>query len=704
MALFGGVNRNLSHHPVLPTPDQGAVWGAVGRPSSLTIEIRNPELCARYTGTVIRGVKIGPSPEWMQRRITLAGMRPINNVVDITNYVMLEMGQPLHAFDYNAVAEHKIVVRRAKEGEKITTLDHVERTLDTNMLVICDVERPVALAGVMGGLDSEITTEEGAVVDVLLESAHFDPRSIRRTARLLRLPSEASYRFERFVDPNLTVPALQRAAELMRELAGGTIAEGYVDVYPRPAKPERMLFYTSEVERLLGIKVGPTQIAEVLRRLDFGVEIPHNADTVGRDTTLIVEVPTYRNDVTIQADLVEEVARITGYDLIPETLLYGGLPPQEVNVSLEAETHLRDLAVECGMDEVINYSVTWSEELARLEGVETTDDGRQTTDENAPSPVVRRPSSVVPIFQGRPVVTIVNPVSSRQDVMRPTLLPNMMSTLRDNLKMQPETPIRIFELGKVYLTPTVEEIEARREAMRQEREKYPRMKAWDLVPNEDLLPIEPRRLAGMISGPRTPRSLYAPDSAAPAAQADFFDAKGVVEELLGRLHIAGVEWSPANSPHYHPGWSATISAQGVELGIVGELHPRLIEQWEIPAERVAAWDLDVEALLSVLPDRVRYKTISPYPPVRQDMAFVVSEEVEVARVAQAIRKAGGEAVKDVSLFDIYRDKPIPEGKKSLAFAVTLNSLEKPLSEDEVARIRKKIEGFLSREFGATLRS
>jgi phenylalanyl-tRNA synthetase beta chain len=682
-AIFGGELRYPSTE-----------WRTEGPPASdlLQIEIQDPDLCGRYTGTVIREVKIKPSPEWMQRRVTMAGMRPINNVVDITNYVMLEMGQPLHAFDYNAVAQQKIVVRRAKEGEQITTLDHVERALDTNMLVICDVERPVALAGVMGGLDSEIGNDEGAVVDVLLESAHFDPRNIRRTARLLRLPSEASYRFERFVDPNLTVPALKRAAELMRELGGGTIAQGYVDVYPKPANPERILFYTSEVERLLGIKVPPTQVAEVLRRLDFGVEIPDNADTVGQDTTIVVDVPTYRNDVTIQADLVEEVARITGYDLIPETLLYGGLPPQEVNVSLEAEAHLRDLAVECGMDEVINYSVMWSGQLARLRngGAKADED---STYEAAPF-----------LFEGRPLVTIVNPVSSRQDVMRPTLLPNMMSTLRDNLKMQPATPVRIFELGKVYLTPTAEEIEARREAMRQEREKYPRMKGWDLVPNEDMLPVEPRRLTGMISGPRTPRSLYAPDSDDPAAQADFFDAKGVVEELLERLHVAGVEWVPANSPLYHPGRSALIKAQGVELGIVGELHPRLIDQWEIPAERVAAWDLDVEAVLSVLPNRVRYTTVSPYPPMRQDMAFVVGEDVEAAKVAQAIRKAGGAAVTGVALFDIYRGKPIPEGKKSLAFAVTLNSPEKPLGEDEVARIRKKIEGLLAREFGASLRS
>ncbi|HST04626.1 MAG TPA: phenylalanine--tRNA ligase subunit beta [Chloroflexia bacterium] len=696
-AIFGGELR----YPMTDDGRPGDNSELRTQNSELTIEIADPDLCSRYTGTVIRGVKIGPSPEWMQRRITMAGMRPVNNIVDITNYVMLEMGQPLHAFDYNAVAGHKIVVRRAKAGEQITTLDHVRRTLDPNMLVICDPEKPVALAGVMGGLDSEIGTEAGAVVDVLLESAHFDPRSIRRTARLLRLPSEASYRFERFVDPNLTVPALQRAADLMRELGGGTIAQGYVDVYPTPAEPERILFYTSEVERLLGIKLPPTQVADVLRRLDFGVEIPDNADTVGQDTTIVVDVPTYRNDVTIQADLVEEVARITGYDQIPETLLYGGLPPQEVNVSLEAEAHLRDLAVECGMDEVITYSVTWSDDLARLDGL-TADDGRQTTLVDPSSSVVRRPSSAT--FEGRPLVTIVNPVSSRQDVMRPTLLPNMMSTLRENLKMQPETPVRIFELGKVYLTPTIGEIEARREAMCKERDKYPRMKAWDLVPNEDKLPMEPRRLVGMISGPRAPRSLFAPDSASPAAQADFFDAKGVVEQLLHRLHIAGVEWVPANSPLYHPGRSAAIHAKGVELGIVGELHPHLIDQWEIPAERVAAWDLDVEALLSVLPDRVRYKTISPFPPVRQDMAFVVNEDTEAAKVAQAIRKAGGEAVTGVALFDIYRDKPIPEGKKSLAFAVTLNSPEKPLSEDEVARIRKKIEGFLAREFGASLRS
>jgi phenylalanyl-tRNA synthetase beta chain len=280
----------------------------------------------------------------------------------------------------------------------------------------------------------------------------------------------------------------------------------------------------------------------------------------------------------------------------------------------------------------------------------------------------------------------------------------MLDTLRNNLKMLAEKPVRIFELGKVYLTPTVEEVEARREAMRLEREKYPRMKNWPPVEHEDRLPIEPRRLMGMLAGPRLPRALYAPDGEDPAAQLDFFDAKGVVEELLRQLHIQGVEWRAATAALFHPGRVAMLRAGGVDLGVVGELHPNLVAAWEVPAARVAAFDLDVEALIGAMPSRVRYKQISAYPPVRQDMAFVVSEDVEAARVADAIKRAGGDAVVDVSLFDIYRGKPIPEGLKSLAYAVTLNSLEKPLGEEEVARLRKKIEGMLARELGAQLRS
>lgn len=695
-ALFGGEVR-------YPSTEWQAAGAAAG--DLLQVEIDDPDLCPRYTGAVIRGVRIEPSPAWMQRRLTLAGMRPVNNVVDITNYVMLEMGQPMHPFSYDAVEGRKIIVRRAQPGERIVTLDHVERTLDGEMLAICDINKPVAIAGVMGGLKSEIESpgegETPTSTDVLLESAHFKPTSVRRTARLFKLPSEAAYRFERFVDPNLTVPAMMRAAELMRGLAGGTIAQGFVDAYPQPHQHRRIHFYTSEVERLLGIKVPPTRIAEILRSLEFTVDLPHNADAVGQDTTMLVDVPSYRNDVTLPADLVEEVARMVGYDLIPETLLEGGLPPQEVNRSLEAEEWMRDIMVMCGMDEVITYSVTHSEavkRLAEIENVSPTLDSGQPADEDKTKSAYRSWDT------SRPLVTVVNPISSKEDVMRPTLLPNLLETLRDNLRAEPDMPIRIFDLGKIFLTRTEEEVQHRLREMEQERAQYPRLEAWEHVPGEERLPLEPRRLTALMSGYRYPRTRFHMSGDGEEAYISFFDAKGVVDELLARLHITGVEWLPVHAPIFHPGRVALVSAQGVELGVVGELHPSVVTAWDLPIERVCAWDLDVEAIISIMPSSARYEPVSPYVPVRQDMAFVVVETMPAATVAAAIKKAGGGNVIDVSLFDVYQGQPIAEGHKSLAFAVTFSSVEKLLTEEDVARVRKRIEGALSRELGAMLRT
>jgi phenylalanyl-tRNA synthetase beta chain len=694
-ALFGGQVR-------YPNTD----WQAEGPPASelLGIEILDPDLCARYTGGVIQGVKIGPSPKWMQRRLLMAGMRPVNNIVDITNYVMLEMGQPLHAFDYHAVEGRKIVVRRAREGERIVTLDHVERALDGNMLAICDVRKPVAIAGVMGGADSEIGQEGTA--DVLLESAHFAALSVRRTARLLRLPSEASYRFERYVDPNLTVPAMKRAAELMRQLAGGRICEGYVDAYPRPKEPGHIHFYTEEVERLLGIKVPPSEIAEMLQRLEFKVDVPPNVDAIGYDTTMPVEVPTYRNDVTLPADLVEEIARMIGYDRIPETLLEGRLPPQERNRSREAGEDIRDIISACGLDEVITYGVTHSEELhklARLEAGAPDDELRATSDEQPEQP--EQPAAVYSWNPDRPLVTIVNPVSQKQDVMRPTLMVNLLNSLRQNVKMLPEEPVRIFELGRVFLTRTEEEVQVRIAEIEQEMESYPRMRTWGAAPGEERLPMELRRLTALMTGPRQMRTQFSPDTESESAQIDFFDAKGVVEELLRRLHIPDVEWLPVHAPLYHPGRVARVRGSGLDLGVVGELHPNIVEEWEIPARRVAAFDLDAEALVRlVIEGQYRYELISPYQHVRQDMAFVLDASAPTSKLADSIRRAGGTAVKDVTLFDIYTGPPIPEGQRSLAFAVTFSLPDKPLTEEEIARLRARIERTVERELGAKMRA
>jgi phenylalanyl-tRNA synthetase beta chain len=689
-ALFGGEVR----YPYIE-------WHAAGPPTQqmLSVEIHDPDLCARYSGAVIQDVKIGPSPAWMQRRLSLAGMRPINNIVDITNYVMLEMGQPLHAFDYEAVEGRKIIVRRATQGEQIETLDHVHRTLDPNMLAICDVNKPVALAGVMGGANSEIGTEGTATV--LLESAHFNQRTVRRTARLLKLPSEASYRFERWVDPTLTVPAMMRAAELMRQLGGGTIAEGYADEYPRPPKPKRIHFYTDEVERLLGIPLPPSEIARMLERLEFKVDLPHNADAVGKYTTMLIDVPSYRNDVTIPADVVEEVARMVGYDIIPETMLEGRLPRPEVNHSREIAEDITDRMLASGMDEVLTYSVAHSESLRRLAALE------ESIGSRGAAGVEERPQYRA-WDTSRPPVTIVNPTSSRQDVMRPTMLPNMLDTLLMNMRLVPEAPVRIFELGKIFVTRTEQEVEQRRAEIERERAQYPRLRNWQPVQGEERLPLELRRLTGLMSGPREPRSLFYQDGGAASQpwhgeELDFFDAKGVVEEMLRHLHLHGVEWMPADAPLFHPGRVAMLRIGGRELGIVGELHPAVLAEWDIPARRVSAWDLDVDALIASVPERHMYNQISPYVPVRQDMAFVVPADMAASRLAGAIKRAGGVSVLDVALFDIYTGQQVGEGQKSMAFAVTFNSTEKLLTEEDVARVRQRIARTLERELGAKLR-
>jgi phenylalanyl-tRNA synthetase beta chain len=496
----------------------------------------------------------------------------------------------------------------------------------------------------------------------------------------------------------------------MRQLGEGIIAKGYVDNYPRPVKPLRIHFYTSEVDRLLGIHVQPSQIADILRRLEYTVDLPPNADTVGADTTLLVDVPSYRNDVTLPCDLVEDVARIMGYDNIPETLLEGGLPPQEINYELEMDERVRDLMVACGLDEVITYSVAYSgdlEKLARLESP-STDDGRWTMDDDNPSSgedqssIVHRPSSVI-WDTSRDLVALANPLSSKQDVMRPTLLPNMLDTLLNNLTMRPEEPVRIFEVGKVFLTPTEEEIAERRARMMEERARYPRMDAWDPIEGEERLPLEPRRLMGLMSGPRNPRTRFDPNVTAGDAQLDFFDAKGVVEELLNHLHVGSVEYALVDTPLFHPGRVTMVRSGEMELGIVGELHPSVVEEWELPAQRVCAFDFSMEALRKAMPERHLYTQVSPYAPILQDMAFVVDEATPAALVADTIRKAAGDSVSNVSLFDIYGGKPIPEGQKSLAFAVSFTAADKPLTEEEVARIRKRIEGRLEREIGAKLR-
>ncbi len=653
-------------------------WEADGPPVEglIRVEIADPALCARYSAAVIQNLQIGPAPDWMQRRLTLAGMRPVSNVVDITNYVMLELGQPLHAFDYDQVRDHAIIVRRARAGEQITTIDHEQRTLDPQTLVIADPAGAVGLAGVMGGEASEVTDATRAI---LLESASFDPITVARTARRLHLPSEAASRFERTVDQQLTVPALMRAGELMRRYAGATIAQGVVDVFPAPKQPLTLQLTPHEVARLLGVAVPASEIAEMLRRLQFGVEVPPTAET-DPSAPLQVQVPSYRNDVTIPADLVEEVARMIGYDRIPETLIEGGLPPQHVNYDFRNREHVRDLLAALGLDEVITYSPVNDAALARL----------------GPAAVAAGEAGETAVYvaydEARPLIRIANPLSSEQDVMRPVLLPSLLQALRTNLRHSDR--VYLFEIGSVYWSPTTDEITSRRVAA--EGATPP------LAAGEAEMPVEPRRIGAVLTGPREPRShLAAAD--APDQQTDFFDAKGVVETLLDRLQIPGVRFAPVAAPWYHPGRSAAVLQGDALWGIVGELHPTVAAAWDLDGRRVYAFDLDLDAILAAIPERAGFQAISRFPAVTQDLAVIVPNQVPAARVEGLIRETGGKLLIDLTLFDVYTGPPVPAGHRSLAYSLAVQAPDRTLSEDEVSKLRVKIANRLKREVGAQLR-
>jgi phenylalanyl-tRNA synthetase beta chain len=684
-ALFGGEVRQ---------PDTS--WQPDGPPIDdlLSVEIEDPDLCSRYSAAVIRNVQIGPSPDWMQRRLTLAGMRPISNVVDITNYVMLEMGQPLHAFDYDKVHEHRIIVRRAREGEHLTTIDHEDRVLDSNTLVIADPQEAVGLAGVMGGADSEIGPE---TVNILLESANFDPRNIARTSRQLHLPSEAASRFERTVDQQLTVPALKRAAELMRRYASGTIAGGDIDHFPAPKPPVTIALTQHEVERLLGIPVPAAEIAGMLRRLEFGVEMPADAAN-DPHAALTVHVPSYRNDVTIPADLVEEVARMIGYDRIPETLLSGTLPPQFVNYAYNDRERVRDLLAACGLDEVITYSPISSAALARLGSPAPPADSAPAEAEPAAQGKRRgappKTWRYLAYDENRAIIRIANPLSSEQDIMRPALLPGLLGALRTNLRNTPR--LYLFEIGNIFWSATPEDA-------RQREEDAAAGRHTALAPGEAMMPVEPRRVGAVLTGPRHPRSRFARAEAA-EEQTDFYDAKGVVDTLLAHLNIAGARYEPVLAPWYHPGRVAAVVLGDTLLGVVGELHPRVLDAFEVGGRRVYACDLDLDVLLAAIPQRVRYSSISRYPAVTQDIALVVAGTVPASRVEALIRETGGKLLTDVLLFDIYTGPPVPAGHRSLAYTLTFQALDRTLSEDEVTKLRNKIANRLKYEVGAELRA
>ncbi|MEI6044423.1 MAG: phenylalanine--tRNA ligase subunit beta [Chloroflexota bacterium] len=645
----------------------------------IKVEIEATDLCSRFSMMVIEGVKIGPSPEWMQRYLRAADQPVINNIVDITNYVMLELGQPLHAYDYDDIHGKQLIIRRAKAGEKVETIDHVDHTLNPNVLLVADAERGVCLAGVMGGADSEI---KDTTVNVALEGANWNAFNIRKTAReMFDKVSEAAKRFERTVDIELTTVAIRRAIQLMQQYAGGRIAKGIVDVYPAPHSHKVLEFPLTEIRRVLGIEIPTKKVVEMLAALEFDVARVRTDGTYqfGQDdnptiivvseehslrdgNTLMVRVPSYRNDVTIVADLVEEVARMYGYDKIPESPLRGELPPQFTNYAILVDEQVRTILTGCGLSEVITYTIGSLDDLKKLH--------RAVSGADAPSLHWSNPNQLM---------KLANPLSTEYEYMRPTLISSMLKTLSENRRFIEQ--VEIFEIGQVYL---------KREG--------------------ELLPEERRTLALAITGPRLPLSRYNPNLKE-AERLDFFDLKGVVEELLRRLDIPAKQityepLTPSDSPLLHPGRAAGVylrqNGQKLKLGVVGEVHPLVVEAFDLPAERVAIAELDLAAVPALM-QREIYQTVTRLPVTTQDLAVIVDDDTPAGGIQQLIRETGGNLLTDVTLFDLYRGKPIPEGKKSLAYRLTFQPLEKTLTEDEVTKLREKIEKRLTREVGATFR-
>ncbi len=596
------------------------------------VVIEDPKLSARYAAMLLRGVKIGPAPGWMRRRLSYAGMRPINNVVDITNYVMLEWGQPLHAFDYDKLAARAggkapaITVRPARPGETLKTLDGVDRKLTPEMLVIADTAGPVALAGVMGGAETEVS---GATINVLLESANFDFLNIRRTIKALNLPSEASMRFSRGIHPEVVRPAVGRAAELMRQYAGATVCKGIVDVYPAPLPPQVVELKMSEVRRLLGMELPAAEAARLLRTLDFKVE------ELGPGV-LRVKAPPHRLDIQEgAADLIEDLARLHGYDRLPATLLADRLPPQTGNPALKFEERVKDLLVNLGLQETINYALTTPEREALL-GVKPAD-----------------------------YVRLLNPISSERVVMRQSVLVSVLDAAAANLRH--EADVRLFEIGKVY------------------------------IPKPDAkLPDEPRRLAVVLCGRRQPDFWGEPNKETGKGEEtspllDFFDFKGVVEALAADLHLPAPVFRRSSVACLHPGKAAELEAGGRAIGYFGELHPKAAEAFDLAGRAVLVGEFDLEVLQAVTPARHGYTPVPRFPAALRDVAVIVPEATPADRVEAEIRAGGGELLRGARLFDLYRGESIGAGTKSLAYALTYQADDRTLTDKEVDRAHKKIQ-------------
>ncbi|UCD79844.1 MAG: phenylalanine--tRNA ligase subunit beta [Desulfobacterales bacterium] len=601
--------------------------------SSVIIEA--PDHCPRYSARLVENVKVEASPLWLKDRLASVGLRPINNIVDITNFVMMETGQPLHAFDFDLLAENRIVVRLASQGEKFATLDEKERTLESEMLMICDGEKAVAVGGVMGGLNSEI---EDDTTRVLIEGAYFNPVSIRRTSKKLGLNTDASHRFERGVDPEGTIRAVNRAARLMVEIGRGTLVDGLIDEYPNHQPVKSVALTIKRTNRLLGTRLDRNRIRQLLESIEFKTETV----TDNRDG-LIVHAPSYRVDITRPEDLMEEVARLSGYNNIPTThpaMPAEGRPPAR---RLVLRNRLKRLMSGFGFTEVISYSFDSESACDRLQI--KSDDPR------------------------RSMIHILNPLTEDQAVMRTSLVPGMLSTMSYNSARQIRN-LRLFEIGKIFLKTDTQS-----------------------------LPLEPEVMIALWTGARDDASWYNRD-----IPCDFYDIKGVAEGLLRALKIDNYRFTamPAESCEYtRPGYSAQILTADSVVGLVGEIHPRVLDSFDLK-QSAFIFELQLEKIADSIPEIKFSRPIPRFPAVYRDITIIIDRNIETHTVLETVESFHEELVEHLHLFDVFEGAPIAAGKKSVSFRVTYRSSVKTLEDDDVNELHKSITDRLLKLFKATL--
>lgn len=605
---FGIMTNQKALFPVIMVNENGE---SIEGKASVAIEAH--DLCTRFTSRLVTNVTIEPSPLWMQNRLRNSGIRPINNVVDVTNYVMLELGQPMHAYDYDCVADHTLIARRAKAGETLTTLDGNERELNESMLIIADTKGPIGVAGVMGGLTSEVTDK---TTNVLFEAAVFNGPSIRRTSKALGMRSEASGRFERGVNHKYTAYAIDRAAQLLQQICPSCkVSVGVIDVYPEPVEQRTVTFTAEQINDYLGTSIEKDRMVDILTKLEFG--ITESGDTIE------ALVPTWRDDVTGMPDIAEEVARIVSYDNIAPTipvaiLSSGGMTPKKA-LTKEVTHYL----AHAGLSQIITFSFMHKDGLTNMMLPEG--DSRYTA------------------------IPILNPISEEFPYMRTTLVPAVIEAAKRNIAQQ-NKDLWLFETANVY-----------------------EPKALPLTE----VPYERPMACGIMMGKVT-------EAAWNQAQrdTDFYDVKGVVDGLLAKLGLTQYDIQPSSESYYHPGVSAHYTVNGVTIANYGELHPQVVKNFDLSG-KVYMFEIDLEAVLSIIVPPFRYQSFSKFPGTSRDLAIVAPVSVTSGDIVALIKEHGGEYLESVSIFDVYEGEHIEAGYRSLAYNLQFRSMEGTLNDEDI---------------------